>query len=238
MRDFRMSSMDRKPDPRPRLILGLVVFMLFGFALAFYGARIVSPQFRKPIAFTYIAATMGVLTFVLIYGMRAGFEQAKFGRSFALTDADLTQKRTGWPDIRIELSQINALHETPSWLIVRANDPQKKIAIPREVEGYYDLRAALAHHSPLTKVAKRSTAGFLLGGLATAISIASWGLMLQSRDILRVKVAGSLAAILLTWSSFRLYRSSRQSPKRHLVWAFLGIAWITALLLIGIRIFE
>lgn len=239
MPEFKMPLSQQGPDNRLRLILWQMIVMLLGLALAAYTALTPDLEFRKPLFYFSVVIMIGDLVIFPYYGLRSGFRRVKYGLEFVLSDEDLTRKRVGWPDIRIELSEIKALYERPSWLIVRSNDPKRRIGIPREVEGYDELRTALAKHAPFSgPVKRRPTASFLTGWVLTLISVLSWWLVSWSKNATVIRISGTVALLWLTWSSLYLDRLFRDSAKRPLLWLFLGIGWMVGLFLIGIRILR
>lgn len=146
----------------------------------------------------------------------------------------MVRRRAGWPDVRIDFSEISALLEKKDWLVVESVQPVRKIAIPRDVEGFAPLRAELAKHGPVIV----SKGGSILGAIPTVASFLFWGLVLWSKNASVVRGAGAIALILLGWASLRLNKQLRQSPKRLLVWIPLGLSWVVAILLVYFRVMS
>jgi len=211
-----------------------MIGMLVGLCLAGYAALTPDLEFRKPLFYFSVVIMITDLVIFPYFLLRAGFRRVNYELTYVLTDADLTRKRVGWPDIRIGRSDIKALREGQEWLVVASNDPQSlKIAILRKVDGYDALRAELAKHAPFEKPERGKVS---LGFLTLPVSFGCWWLVISSQKTAVVLAAGMLASLLLTWSSFHLYRMFRHSPKRSRLWIFLGLGWITALIFIAIRI--
>jgi hypothetical protein len=98
---------------------------------------------------------VGAIVGAYFLGIRLRVERLKRDIVFLLTEKEVIRRRTGWPDIRIGFSEIGALLERKSWLVVESIPPVKKIAIPTEVEGFAALRAELAKHSAVVKRSHR-----------------------------------------------------------------------------------
>jgi hypothetical protein len=126
MREFRVPLSRQGPDRRLRLVVWQMIGMLVGLCLAGYAALTPDLEFRKPLF--YFSAVIMITDLVIFpyFLLRAGFRRVNYDLTYVLTDADLTRKRVGWPDIRIGRSDIKALREGQEWLVVASNDPQSK----------------------------------------------------------------------------------------------------------------
>src|SRR5262249_32236098 len=166
-------------------------------------------------------------------GIRAGFRKLKGDLTFHLIDTELIGKRTGGREVRIPFSDIVSLRERFGWLTVLAASPARKIAIPKDVEGYDFIKAELSKYAEINTgpvFHKAAISPLVL------LSIVVWWLLLGSAN-LRIKQIAAVAAVsLLLLSSFRILRITKESakvPSRVLIAA----AWIAALVLIYERIF-
>jgi hypothetical protein len=131
----------------------------------------------------------------------------------------------------VEFSEMQSLYERSDWLVIQTNDRQRKVAIPKEVDGYEALHTELAKHAPLTAPPRRSSSGWAV----MLTSIVAWWLLLWSANDAVVRVAGAPVLLLLAWSSFYLYRLRLSGAKRLPLWFLLGVGWAAALVLVYIR---
>jgi hypothetical protein len=152
---------------------------------------------------------------------------------FLLTDKDLTRQRTGWPDVRINLSEIKRLFERPGWLIVEGANPETRIAIPNDVEGFNNLRSELIKHGRISESPRSFP---FIAAVSVGASLFCWALVLLSRNRAVVESAGGFALVLLAWGSFSLGRLFSRSRKRFLLWAVLAFSWAEALWVIYRRL--
>lgn len=238
MSEFRVAfdkASQRRRDGKIRLAAWGTIFLLLAAAVVgILSARFSDPQVNT--SFTWFAVLIVVSAVVGAYflGIRLSLERLERDIVFLLTDKDVVRRRTGWPDIRIDFKEISALLERRDWLVVESVQPVRKIAIPREVEGFASLRAELAKHSPVIVSQK----GSLRGAIPTVVSLLCWGLMLWSKDTRVARMAGTIALILLGWASVTIDKQMRRSPKRLFVWISLGSVWVAAILLVYFKVIR
>lgn len=154
MREFRIASdkiSSRSRDRSIRLILWGIVLVLSGITLfAVYGARSASRQVNTVLLLVCVLIVVVAFLGIRFFAVRLGVEKMERDLVFVLTDKALVRRRNGWPDIRIELSEINALYERRGRLVVESVEPRRKIVVPEGVDGFAFLRSELTKHSPLT----------------------------------------------------------------------------------------
>jgi hypothetical protein len=199
------------------------------------GARAVSAWLNGVLALGAVAIVMGTVGGAYILSWRNGVDRAKRNALFLLTDKDLVVRRIGWPDVRIGLTEIKALHEQPGRLVVEGVDADRVITVPDDVAGYFNLRAELAKYGRIVKSPKRS-AKELSYGVVCLLWWFSWPVVLLSRNDRIVWTAGAFALLLSAWFSFRIARLVRRSPRRYLFWVFLAASWVGALWVVYERI--
>ena len=231
MSEFRVvfNEANRKRDRRIRLIIwGTIPLLLVATVLGIYGALSFHPYVYA--AFTWLAVLMVASAIVggHFLAIHLGRERSRRDTVFLLTERDVVCRRAGRPDVRIDFSEISTLLEGRDWLVVESVQPVRKMAIPKDAEGFASLRAELAKHGPII-VPK---GGAILGAIPTVASLLLWGLVLRSKDVSVVRGAAAIALILLGWASLRLDKQIRQSPKRLFVWIPLGLSWVAAILLV------
>lgn len=236
MSEFRVAfdkASQQRRDRKIRLAAwGTILLLLAVAVVGILSARSSDPHVN--VAFTWFSVLMVVGAIVGAYfiGIRLSLERLERDIVFLLTEKDLVRRRAGWPDVRIDFSEISSLLERKDWLVVESAQPVRKIAIPREVEGFASLRAELAKHGPVIVSQKRS----ILGAIPTVASLLCWGLMLWSKDARVARVAGTIALILLGWGSVSIDKQMRQSPKRLFIWICLGPLWVAAILLAYLKV--
>ena len=236
VREFRVfpnAATGRSRDRRIRLVLWGSVLALVGLtALGIAGARSFNEHVQSTLTVAAAALVMGAVVSAYLFAGQVGLEKAKLSTVFLLSNTDLIRQRSGWPEVRIGLSELKALFERPGWLVVESSEPRRRIAIPHEVEGFDTLRSELIKHGPIVESPRRSPSVPVL----SVASLFCWALVILSKEPSVVKTAACLAVVLLMWDSFRINRLLQRSPKRYLFWAALAYSWATALWIIYMRI--
>ena len=185
--------------------------------------------------FTYLAIAIVVCAVGGAYYAAAllGLERAKQKTILILTDSELIRRRDGWPDVRIGLSEMKALYERPTGMVVESAATRRAIAIPKEVVGFASLRDELSKHAPILKAPLRSPLVFF----PTLSSLICWALVLMSTDVEVVKTAGAFGLATLGWGTFRLSRLTLPHGRARLaVWATISLSWVTSIWVLYSRI--
>jgi len=238
MTEFRVKS-DHQFERRERavrLVLWGAVVVLAGIALfAVYGRESASPVLLTWMVGLTVLLLAGSVVGANVFAYELGIDKLRRGLAFEMNEKELVRKSTDWPDARIVLSEICALQEGRAGLLVASDNPPGKIAIPKAVDGYEELRTELAKHCSITVMPRRLALPF--GPLL--ISLFCWALVLWSKNLGVVEVAAAIALIIATWEAFRLMRSASGAPKKHLIWTLvwmaLGINWVAAILVVYSR---
>jgi hypothetical protein len=234
--EFRVSvndALSRRHDQRIRLSLWSAVLLLVGITIIWIvGVRSIGRATETALAAGAGTLVVGVVGAAYVLGVQKGIERAKRNIIISLTDDELIRQRTGWPDVRIALSEVKYLYERTKWLVVESADPRRRIAIPSDVERFDFLRSELMKHGIIVTSPRRSP----LLALPTVASVLCWVLVFWSKEPWVVKAAACLALSLLAWSTFSICRLSSRVPKRFLLWATLGINWVAALWIIYSRL--
>ena len=149
-----------------------------------------------------------------------------------LTDHDLVRQRTGWPDVRIGLSEVKRLSEGPRWLLIESAEPRRRIAIPNDLEKFTLLRSELIKLGPIVKRPRRSP----ILAIPPIASLFSWALVFLANELWVVKTAACLALALLAWESFSIGKLPVPRSKPYLLWIMLGTSWVAALWIIYSRL--
>jgi len=62
-----------------------------------------------------------------------------------VSDGKIIQRRPGSPTIEILVDQIASLHQSRGgWLIIRGDEPEKRVAVPSEIVGFENLKQELS----------------------------------------------------------------------------------------------
>jgi hypothetical protein len=156
---------------------------------------------------------------------------------FVLNDNEIVRKRQGYPDVRIAFTEIATLGEELRWLVVKTDDPQKKIAIPSEVSGYDTIRTELTKHHPLSARVESplKSAAVLKTSALLAVAVLSWAAVVWFRGVVVIvpAIVGLITLAIGTWSMWTLLNHRLWRP---VVWAAIGSAWLVALFLIYLRV--
>jgi hypothetical protein len=220
-------------DRRARQGLWGAVLVMLGLTLfASYGTRPVGPKLNTAFLWAVGLILVGTVGSAYFLAYRTGLQKVKLSLRFLLSDKDLVRRREGWPDVRIRRSELTRLYERSGWLVVESAEPRRRIAIPNDVEGFTNIRTELSKSSPIVKPPRVSP----LAIVPSIVSLLLWTLVLLSREIRVVEVAGSLALSLQGWYSLRLTRLLHHSRKRFLFWAVLAFGWAAAVLVIYSRL--
>jgi hypothetical protein len=156
------------------------------------------------------------------------------GIDITLTDEELIRKSSGYPDVRIPLSEIKALYERHGWLVVERIASPIKIGIPEKVEGFRFLRAELVKYRPVT-VAPPSS----LSGMASMITtLVCWAVVLWSKDAVVALIATTAGLSLLGWHMFPIYKISRRCSKQLAIWSVIGLSWVGVALVLFFRLMR
>jgi hypothetical protein len=182
-----------------------------------------------------VPASLGAVIGASILAIREALRYAERKMVVVLDDKGIIRRREGYPDVRIDFSEVDTLREELRWLVVKSTEPQRKIAIPDNIKEFEVIRAELAKHHALSAPVKKFP---LKNAAPITVSILSWASILWFRDMRVVIPAGIIGMTLLASESRHLWTLSRRGPRRWLPLASLAIAWVSAILLIYIRVLR
>ena len=207
------------------LLLGITVFL---FVLGVYGVF----SDHSLLRFLFVFTLLGTMIMATVLACREALRRAEREMVFVLDGDGIVRRREGWPDVKIRFSEVNMVREELRWLVIYSTEPRRKIAIPNDVNGFEVIRAELAKHYPPSAKALFPSKSLIL----PAISLLSWAVILLCRDAKAVIPAGVIALVTLAVGSHRIWALLHQGPKRLLMWLSLGFTWLSAILLIYIRL--
>jgi hypothetical protein len=236
MAEFKVSQTSIQSSDRK------IRFALWGAVLALSGitlfAVLVDPSetsaVKTGLAWISGLIVAGVVVSAYLLAFRNASQSVQRKLLFELTNKELVCRKSGSPDVRIELGEIQALYEGRGWLVVESAAPRKRIAVPDGVEGFGALRAELTKYGSVSAMPRRSIFAFS----SLLASLICWTFVLWSKNHTAVKLAAAVVTALLTWESLRLVRKIKGRPKRYFVWSMIAIAWITSLVLIYINVLR
>jgi hypothetical protein len=237
MAEFKVSQTSFQSNERKiRFALWGAVLVLSGITLF---AVLSDHSEASPLktGFAWVAGLIaaGIVVSANLLAFRNASQSVQRGLLFELTNKELVRRKSGSPDVRIELGEIQALYEGRGWLVVESAAPRKRIAVPDGVEGFAALRAELTKYGSVSAMPRRSVFAFY----SLPISLICWVLVLWSKDHILVELGAAAAAMaLLAWESFRLVRLMKGKPRQSLVWGMLAISWIATMFLIYIKLLR
>jgi hypothetical protein len=129
-------------------VLLLLAVSVSLFALDVSGVLSAHSKLGFVFVFTLLSAIIGAC----ILGCREALNCAERQMIFVLDDRGIVRKRPGFPEETITFSEIGALSEELGWLVIYSREPLKKIAIPKKVKGYEEIRAELTKHHSISQM--------------------------------------------------------------------------------------
>jgi len=214
------------------IVLLLLVMFVSIWALGFLGRLSVGSDLRW-LAWLSVPALLGVVIGTFILAFREALRRAEREMVFVLEDNGIVRKKKGFPEVRIPFSDVDTLGEELRWLVVKSTEPYRRIAIPNNVKGYEVIRAELTKHHALAPPVNKLP---MQGPALLIISLLSWVALLCFRDVRLVIPVGVVAMTLLSLGSYRLWALFRRGPKRLFSLACLGVVWLSAILVIYLRV--
>ncbi len=236
MPEFKIEGDALRREARFRMlswgsVLLLLAVTLLLFTLRASGRLNANSDLRFVFAFTLLGTIIGAC----VLASREALHFAEREMIFVLNDNEIVQKRKGYPDVKIAFSEIATLREELRWLIIKTAEPQRKIAIPNTISGYDAICAELAKHHPLSARVDRVEFSLKTTALLAA-AILSWTGVVWFRDVGVVILSGTGGLITLAIGSHSVWTMLHSRVRRPLLWAYLGGAWLTAILLIYLRV--
>ena len=186
-------------------------------------------------AFSFVGAIIGAS----LLASREALHRAEREMIFVLDDNGIVRKRKGYSDVKIAFSEIATLREELRWLVIKASEPPRIIAIPNNIIGCDAICAELAKRHPLSARAKGIEFPLKTGALL-AVAILSWIAVVWFRDERAVVFFGAGGLITVAIGSYGVWTIMMSRPQlrrlRPLLWASLVSAWLMAILLIYLRL--
>lgn len=213
---------------------GIVAFVVVSVLGLVVSIRVGSGQINRLATVLAIAIVIFIVGAAYYFGMRVGVQKARRESRFLLTDTELIRKREGWPDRRIGLSEIRALYDGPSLLIVEGAAASSRIAVPKQIEGFDTLQSQLKKHATIVT----TTSPSLLNWIQPLVTVVSWAFFLWSHDARVVQGAGIIVAVSTGWLFLNLSKRLGQVSKRRLIQVWLAASWLMVLWIIYSRLHK
>jgi hypothetical protein len=177
---------------------------------------------------------LGAITLVFVIVFRNAWAKGIAG-SFILTDANLTKKREGWPNITIPLNDITGIYVRRKYLEVDSSILNRRIIVPKEIDRFAALQKALSQYrEPVSRPSDGILpfANVLVYFLCCALTV--WSQLLPI-----VLWAAAVGVASLGMQTYYFYRAIRRSPKiRSSGLVFISLAWLGAILIAFFRIIH
>ena len=236
MAEFKIEGEALRREAQLRILSWGTILLLLALTVLLFTLRASGRlDANSELGFVFAFALLATIVGAYVVASREALRFAERQMTFALNDNEIVRRRKGYPDVRIAFSEIATLREELRWLIIKSAEPQGKIAIPNTVSGYDAICAELAKHHPLS--ARVDRVGFPVRTAAwLAAAILSWTAVMWFRDVRVVVLAGTNGFITLAIGSHSLWTILHSRVRRPLLWASLGCAWLTAILLIYLRL--
>jgi hypothetical protein len=175
-------------------------------ALSLYDPAWLNDTTRRTLGITAGALVLISIVGALVFSAKGGIWKLKRTFQFQLSDGSIFQIREGYPTVEVLLEQVEAIHESHGWLIVRGGTPRRHIAIPVEIEGFEELKGKLAAHCAVTPLRTKISPLFFLPFVAAIVAYA----LLFTTHVLAVVIVAGLAALSLQgWGFYYLRRAYR-----------------------------
>jgi hypothetical protein len=212
MRTFRVEydSLQRKRVVRARLLSTCGAFGLLPATIAlililvFSGVLPKDSEITTRVIWTAIfGASMGSL----IFAWRSGMYRWERETVVLMDEDGITKRREGFPDERINYTEIRSLREGRWWLVIVSTKPYGSVTIPRALKGFETIRAELAKHRPLGDRAEAKTSPPRIA-LSLAAYGLCWGPFVFFAASKSVVLAGVLLLAMLS-TAFLIYKAFR-----------------------------
>jgi hypothetical protein len=215
------------------MLLWDAVFALSGIGMLFVSDSVSSHEAR--LASTVMAAVLiiGGVAAATFVATRANVQRVRRELIFILTDDGIVSKTVGWPDVRINFSEMTSLWQKSDCLVLEDTSSQRKITIPREVANYDLLVSELTKYGQLkTEAQPQSKTGFV----PTILFYVALGVFLWTKQNSVVVASASIASLFLGWTTFRSLTKIPQIPKRALWLSLIVLGWVMWLVLVYFRL--
>ena len=212
MRTFRVEydSLQRKRIARARLLLACGAFGLLPATIALFLILAFSgvlPRHSETTTRVMWTAIIGAFIGSLIVACRLGMYLWEREIVVLMDEDGITKRREGFPDERLNYTEIRSLREGRWRLLVVSTKPYGSVAIPKALEGFETIRAELAKHHPPGDRAETKTSLPRIALSLVAYGLC-WGPLVFFVASKSVVPAGVLLLAMLS-TAFLIYKAIR-----------------------------
>lgn len=218
----------RNPLAKPfRILGGASIFLL----LCLLGISLWDPPWltdpaRHILGYVGVAILISMIIVSFVVSGKIGIWKWKRSFQVELENDRIVLMRADHPDVEIPINEIHSIEEIAGWLFIRGGQPQRSMAIPRELRDYEGLRQELANRHEIVRGRhKMSPMFFLQAAVSPLIGLAALYLSFTARDH-SVRLASEVVLLLwFTWGFFALVKLGRAKKKGFLVLSLYLLAW-------------
>jgi len=211
-----------------------VLFLLILLGISFSDPGWMADTERKLLGYAGGALVL-VTVFAALFGSgKLGNWKLKRGYKVELAGKKIILHRSSHADVEIPLSEIKSVQEYPSWMFVTGGEPARRMAIPREIVGYEELRSELAR---FRGIERRKIPIQILAVLPGLIALVLISFLFRSHN-LYLKIAAFFA--LFAWGVRGFLILRKQFRHNAVAWfvlpvivlGWVALAWV---LLVNLR---
>jgi hypothetical protein len=224
----------RSRELKVRLLSLGSIALLLAIAITLLILRSLGLSPYPAVAGTVAVALFGAVIGAGVMAVREALRRAEREMVFRLDDIGITRLRTGYPEKSIPFTTIEYVGNELGYLVIRSIKPLNKIAIPKDVHDFEVLCAQLTKYCPVA--APRPVRSSGIGILIFAVSVLSWaalGLFPDKRIMIPAAVVGLGTMVAGSRSLWQLFH---RGSRRSLLFVCLGLAWLSAVFLICVRL--
>lgn len=145
---------------------------------------------------------------------------------FDISDGKIIRTHETSSSVEILLDQIEYLHEFNGWLLVGGGNPRRQMAIPKEINGFDELKRELLAHCTLTSPRVKFYASLLLPLIPLVLMVVAYFLLFTSHTRAVVISAGIAALTLQGAGTYSLRRVWRNKPMPKLLMPTFVLTWL------------
>jgi hypothetical protein len=201
--------------------------------LAFSRSEWLDDRLSHAIGWSAVGLLIVVMVGVYVFIFRDSVDKAWRNASFDLTDGKIIRLMEGRPPIELPLSEINFLGESRMGLIVRSGEPPKGFVIPREVDGFKQLKQQL---TPYCKVSAIENSASLIAMLPLVLTIALYAILFTAKSGSVALIVGVVVLLFQGWSIFSMRNIWAKTESPKLVMSVFIFSWLVLLWLVYQRV--
>lgn len=210
---------------------GAVIFLLCVLAVSIYDPMELGDPLRRTLAWIAGAVVFSSVIIATVLARREKLRTLKEGFQFELSGDKIIQTHEGWPAVELPLARIESLHEYRGWLVVRGDEPARRITIPPEVNDFEELKRALTTFRPVTPSKSRSRLVVLV---PFSLLIVACVYFFASHNRTVIITSGSTVLLLQGLGFYSIWRHRGSMPQPKL----LPLMWVVIWLVTAWAVYE